>query len=81
MPVCFFYTMVQKKSKMIKNSNQGRGGGGLEYFANQTQATIERENCEAQWNSIHNKNWLTSRQFLHASCEQNLWKVQNKKKS
>ena len=27
MPLYFFYTMVQKKSKMTKNSNQ-RGGGG-----------------------------------------------------
>ena len=27
MPLYFFYTMVQKKSKMTKNSNQGGGGG------------------------------------------------------
>ena len=28
MPLYFFCTMVQKKSKMTKNSNQGGGGGG-----------------------------------------------------
>ena len=29
MPLHFFYTMVQKKSKMTKNSNQGGGGSCL----------------------------------------------------